>query len=488
MGTRRSISGRNTFGLYLGLLAVLVFAGALLYEFFVLLPDLQRQREAEAQRAQATATAQVRQTEVERAYAAGVAFAAAGDWTRAADEFGKAVALDPVYKDAAARLADTRSKAITERENELRRAYDTGVAYATAEEWDKAAEQFAKVIAVEPGYRDAAARLAEARAKARVQAETASRVTAAAEAKDVTHYDWVKRSPSSAPSDVGNYGIAYDRKRNVFVLFGGWGGGLRGETWEWDGRTWMKRAPPTSPSARQNPAMVYDSARGVIVLFGGKDASGHLNDTWEYDGASWRRVLANSPLAPRRESCVAYDELRRVVVLFGGYDESRDFDDTWIFDGNTWTVQQPPSSPTARRLCGLAFDEQRDKIVLFGGFSDMRETSFDDTWEWDGGNWSQLIPIDRPPARAGHALIYHGQLGLILLFGGDKGFCSTLYEDTWAWDGGNWRKLPVSSPGKHSVIASAFDPVRNVVLLFGGWTGGNGTCREASDTWEFVHR
>ena len=57
------------------------------------------------------------------------------------------------------------------------------------------------------------------------------------------------------------------------MLFGGYGGSYRGDTWEWDGTVWVDKTPATSPSARDAHAMAYDSARGRIVLFGGTEAN-----------------------------------------------------------------------------------------------------------------------------------------------------------------------------------------------------------------------
>ncbi len=176
MGTRQSIGGRSTFGLYAGLLAILALVALLGYGFFFVLPDIQRQREAEAQRAQRTATAEARQIEVERAYAAGVAFATAGDWERAAEEFGRAVGLDPAYKDVAARLAEARNKAEVRKAtaasqsaatttaqalSEIEAAYQRGLAYSNLKRWDQAKAEFEKVIAANPTYKDVQTRLAD---------------------------------------------------------------------------------------------------------------------------------------------------------------------------------------------------------------------------------------------------------------------------------------------------------------------------------------
>ena len=44
-------------------------------------------------------------------------------------------------------------------------------------------------------------------------------------------------------------------------------------------------------------------------------------------------------------------------------------------------------------------------LVLFGGtFGGTLSTNFNDTWVWDGTNWTQKSPITSPPGRFWHAM------------------------------------------------------------------------------------
>ncbi len=303
----------------------------------------------------------------------------------------------------------------------------------------------------------------------------------------VSAYHWIIRHPGVLPSRRGNYGLAYDIRRNVTVLFGGaTGSTLFGDTWEWNGDEWLERRSVLAPSARQNPAMDYDAQRGVVVLFGGKDQTGHLNDTWEYDGLSWRKIPTVDVPSPRRESCVAYDPVHGYTVLFGGFDEGGYYNDTWTFDGSAWTLERPRHAPAGRRLCAMTYDSQRAVTVLFGGWSDVIDGgAFDDTWEWNGIDWIQKFTAVRPDARAGHALVYQSKLKKTILFGGDSGACGKLYQDTWVYNGSDWQQLDVELPGTHSVITGAYSPVADTILLFGGWAGGDGFCQVNNSLYEF---
>ena len=176
--------------------------------------------------------------------------------------------------------------------------------------------------------------------------------------------------------------------------------------------------------------------------------------------------LSTHPPGRVRES-MAYDTTRLEAVMFGG-DNLIVFGDTWTWNGSTWTQRSPLSSPPARRYAAMAYDSVHQQTVLFGGTPD---TNFiapltNDTWVWDGMNWTQKFPATSPPARFGHDMAYDSERGQVVLFGGqDHNF--TFLSDTWIWDGTNWtQKFPATSPPQMLSSVMAFDPVAgNTVLL-----------------------
>jgi hypothetical protein len=131
---------------------------------------------------------------------------------------------------------------------------------------------------------------------------------------------------------------------------------------------------------------------------------------------------------------MAYDEARQQVVLFGGSEDAvTGLNDTWIWDGNEWTNQVSTDRPFARFLHGMAYDAARQEIVLFGG--DDSGSQFDDTWVWNGTNWFSRSPVTSPSPRAiRQGMAYEKQRQEVILFGGDFGGGN----DTWAWTGTNW--------------------------------------------------
>ena len=188
--------------------------------------------------------------------------------------------------------------------------------------------------------------------------------------------------------------IAYDARRSVVVLFGGYNdvGGVRtrlGDTWEWDGVRWTLRSE-AGPEARSGATMTFDASRGATILFGG---NGLRADTWVWDGVVWREL--STPATPGRYNSIsAYDAARRVIVRSTGWDGAQRLSETWFFRDEAW-LQAQGASPTPRNHSAMAYDRVRDRLVLFGGHDGSQ--IFGDVWEWDGGAWN--LVLDQPAER-----------------------------------------------------------------------------------------
>lgn len=178
------------------------------------------------------------------------------------------------------------------------------------------------------------------------------------------------------------HAMAYDASRQQTVLFGGntFGedGGMDDGTYLWNGARWTL-ATSGFPSGRLYPAMAYDRQREVTVMFGGYRTGGGTDDTFEWDGAAWAQVADGGPLG-RYGQGMAFDALRGLTVLFGG--QLRDGslgDDTWEWDGGSW---QPADAvgPSARTFTAMAYDAERQVTVLFGGETEQGLSG--ETWEY----------------------------------------------------------------------------------------------------------
>jgi hypothetical protein len=306
--------------------------------------------------------------------------------------------------------------------------------------------------------------------------------------------NWVQRMPAASPPPQQFSGMAYDLPRACTVLFSGeeQGGAARGDTWEWNGSNWTQRAPSPVPPPR-NAASVYDPIRSRTVLFGGQGVVGSnvvmFADTWEWDGVHWlQRATASSPPG-RCSHALAFDSQRGRTLLFGGLDSQfTSIGDTWQWDGSIWTQLASVTSPAARSAHALAYDSVRDRVVLFGGVSVAFGPVFGDTWEWDGGNWTQRVPAQSPPARQQTALAFDRARGRTVLFGGapSSNVVGTIFADTWEWDGTNWSPAgSANAPPRRLEHALAYDAARGRTVLFGGFGGANGSYVELQDTWEW---
>jgi uncharacterized protein YycO len=247
---------------------------------------------------------------------------------------------------------------------------------------------------------------------------------------------------------------------------------------------WQPVTTAHTPPARYAHGMVYDSLRHVMVLFGG-DSSGssRLNDTWEYNGSDWQ--LINTPQKPSGRinvaSGLAYDSNRGRAVLFGGLTTTGYVNDTWEYDGANWTRITPSQSPPSRDAQAMAFDSNRNVVVLFGGHRALG-AAMNDTWEYNGVSWQQKTLPTTPPGRWYAPMVYDEKRGVVVLFGG-RASDSSLLNDTWEYDGTNWRQVITSqSPSLRTNHMMAYNSHTGQTTLFGGVGVDN---VPLADTWRF---
>ncbi|HUD66488.1 MAG TPA: kelch repeat-containing protein [Candidatus Sulfotelmatobacter sp.] len=271
------------------------------------------------------------------------------------------------------------------------------------------------------------------------------------------------------------------------LLFGGFDGtSYFADSWIFREGRWIQIIPASSPAARQGPGMAYDAATDTVVLFGGTAADGtDLGDTWIWNGETWTQVLPSVAPSGRRLDTqgMAYDAATQTVLLFGGYSNATGqvFGDTWSWNGQakTWTQQHPTASPSARRA-PIAYDAIRGKVVLFGGDDPSSGNAFGDTWTWDGRNWAQRTPAASPSQRGLASMAFDASVHKVVLFGGvtPGQYCPN--NDTWAWNGTNWTLVsPSAGPPSRFAAGMASDPAAQSAILFGGFGCGFGL----SDTW-----
>jgi len=220
--------------------------------------------------------------------------------------------------------------------------------------------------------------------------------------------------------------------------------------------------------------MSYDGDTRTVLMFSGVrgDGSPPLADTWNWDGCKWSQEHPASSPAGRSFGAMTYDPGHQVVVLFGGGAANSDpgRNDTWLWNGRDWSQQHPATSPPIMADATLEYDRANRLVTLIG--QSLRPADATVTWTWNGQTWSQRHPAHPPPARSGPGVAYGAKSG-ILYFGGKPGEAGAL-NDSWAWDGTDWTALhpPTSPLGGYARMAH--EDSRNDVILL-----------EADGTWSW---
>jgi hypothetical protein len=244
--------------------------------------------------------------------------------------------------------------------------------------------------------------------------------------------------------------------------------------------TWTQQSPAASPPVLESATMVYDPVTASTVLFGGQSNGVDQDATWIWDGTTW--ALASPAHVPpvRYGASMAFDAATGDVVLFGGSQTAGIpyLDDTWTWDGTDWTQQLPASSPPAGYGTSMAYDGASGSVVLFGGEDGVVDDS--DTWTWDGTNWTLLAPAASPSPRYASAISYDAARGTIVLFGGVDLATSALLGDTWTWDGSTWaQQSPTTAPSARDFSTMGYDTTHQFAVLF----GGSDAAGPLGDTW-----
>lgn len=257
-----------------------------------------------------------------------------------------------------------------------------------------------------------------------------------AAAGQCTERGW--RQGVDVPQVVG-HAIAYDSLRQRVVSFGGGNnqdGQFTDQTWVFNGAMWNQVFPLHRPPVCGEPRnLVYDSARDRVVKFSGFTWSPD-SQTWEFDGADWSLRATTGPNA-RTQFVMAYDAARQRTVLFGGIGSgSTPLTETWEWDGASWVQRTPAASPSARSGFSMAYDAARQRTVLYGGRAFPGNSQLNDTWEWDGTNWSQRLVPSPPSAIAGN-MVFDSLRSVVFMCGNTlNGFSN------WAYDGTGWTQVP----------------------------------------------
>lgn len=302
------------------------------------------------------------------------------------------------------------------------------------------------------------------------------------------------------PTPRGGQTAVYDPVRDRMLVFGGYDGDRRNDTWELsfatDPPTWSQLSTKgTSPPQRNAHGAIYDAAHDRMLVFGGIGLpQDDRNDTWSLDlqTQEWTELHPTGPIPDkRRQFITVYDEARGQMIVYGGQylASGPGFSDVWAFalDGSdTWTNITPTSgsSPGMRWGHTAVYSPAEGDVVVFGGV-DLIDWK-NDTWllSQDGGvAWTQVGRHERPLGRYHHSANYDPAGQRMLVFGGetDYGVESKLWQLDLSGGSFPWSDVTPASAGPSARFGhtTIFDPVRQRLVLYGGFDGAR-----RGDTWE----
>jgi uncharacterized repeat protein (TIGR02543 family) len=196
----------------------------------------------------------------------------------------------------------------------------------------------------------------------------------------------------------------------------------------------------------------------------------------------WGPVPSATLPSARVGASVAWDPVRHRVLMFGGFAGGQYFSDVWQFTvAEGWTqIATAGSAPSPRDAAGLIYDPVRDRMLVVAGNSNSPPN---DVWALSLGStptWSQLAPTGTPPAgRFAFSAIYDPVRDRVLLFGGYP-----LTNETWALSLAgppSWALLSPSGslPAARYAQVGIYDPVRDRMLI----QGGSNLSAVFSDVW-----
>ena len=289
------------------------------------------------------------------------------------------------------------------------------------------------------------------------------------------------------PGPAGRYGHDVDCDaigHRMFIGFGYDGAQFRTDTWalSLSGSPAWSEIQPGIPAPRTDHTAIYDPVRHRMVMFGGTTSltySPGTNETWAlelYSGGVWEHLVpAGTPPSSRSGSSAIYDPVRDRMVVFGGGGTH----EVWqlaLSGAPTWSSMMPSgTAPSSRDRQTAIYDPVRDRMIIFGGDAAADGASLNDAWtlSLNGATpaWTKLAMLGTPPAvRYGHSAIYDPVRDRMLVFGG---WTASRDQGTWALSlsgAPTWTQLSTagSPPGYPESITAIYDSDRDRMVCYGG--------------------
>lgn len=310
----------------------------------------------------------------------------------------------------------------------------------------------------------------------------------------------------SIPTGAHMHTAVLSPHTDQLVVFGGarhWGPAVS-ETWvkDLDDRgLWHLLSPSgTPPSPPEGHAACLDATRNEMLVFGGHATGSGLASAWSLSlGSSpqWKRIDATGqPPSERWGHAAVFDPRGDRMLVFGGSSNSAFYlGDVWQLQRGTteaWTRLFPEGlEPTGRTEMSAVYDSRRRRVIVFGGGT--AGADLEETWALNLEpelRWTHLTTSGSPGTHFEHEAVYDSLQDRMLVWDGFRGVGGSQVEDVWELsfltEPPTWRRLLPDGPfpAERAYSASAFDPARNRILIFGGFTPGmGGDTFDWTDTW-----
>ena len=148
--------------------------------------------------------------------------------------------------------------------------------------------------------------------------------------------------------------------------------------------------------------------------------------------------------------------------------------------GEEGAIQPPPSAGHA-----LVYHDSLGMVLLLNGGlgnanDSQRASEPTRIWAWRDHRWT-VIDSSGPPVRNLAGVAYDCRRNRLVMHGGSSALGVTLGE-TWEWGEGQWVLRTGAGPGPRDHVTMAYDPRRGRIVLFGGQVTVDSFPR---DTWEW---
>jgi hypothetical protein len=158
------------------------------------------------------------------------------------------------------------------------------------------------------------------------------------------------------------------------------------------------------------------------------------------------------------------------LIIFGGVDT---YSVMWVSRNDRWSQAHPSSEPPGRFRAATAYDPASKMVMLFGGRLGPGQL-VNDTWSWNGTNWRELDDGSAgPPASEDALMAWDGaRAEMVLVAGGE----------TWIWTGNHWvRQMSGDLASAPFAGAMAYDPITRGVVLVG--SAPPGAAASSTELW-----